>query len=200
MNEILTELCRLYNIKRTSTTPYHPQGNAYAERIHQFFRNAVTTFIRGDQLLWDEMLLDLILAYNNSYHEAIGCMPAEAFMGRPGRLPLDVEPVSERKPLSPMQYAEKLNYILGRTEYLICEKLKDKLQKNFKLFQGIKPISFQKGQAVKLYSPKKIVGESAKLAQPFYGPYYVVESTLDGRVYYLQDEEGNMLPNAVSVT
>ena len=61
-------------------------------------------------------------------------------------------------------------------------------------------MQFEPGQAVKLFAPKRIEGTSAKLSQPFYGPYYVVDSKLDGRVYYLKDKEGQMLPNAVSVT
>ncbi|HEY0770272.1 MAG TPA: DDE-type integrase/transposase/recombinase, partial [Sphingobacteriaceae bacterium] len=40
-NSVLKELCEYLDIKKTHTTVYHPQGNAYAERIHQFFKNAL---------------------------------------------------------------------------------------------------------------------------------------------------------------
>jgi transposase InsO family protein len=52
-NAILEELCKFLDITKTYTTVYHPQGNAFAERIHQFFKNALTAFVKSDQRNWD---------------------------------------------------------------------------------------------------------------------------------------------------
>ena len=41
-NSVLDELCKIVGITKTHATVYHPQGNAYAERIHQFFKNALS--------------------------------------------------------------------------------------------------------------------------------------------------------------
>ena len=51
VSEIIKELCKAYGIKKSQTTPYHPQGNSYVEKVHFFWRNAISTFIRGDQLI-----------------------------------------------------------------------------------------------------------------------------------------------------
>ena len=53
---------------------------------------------------------------------------------------------------------------------------------------------------MKLYSPKVIQGESAKLTRPYHGPYTVVDSKLDHKVYFLKDTEGIPLRYGVSVT
>ena len=127
-NNLMDEVCRLYGTKRSSSAPYHPQSNSYAERIHQFYRNAITAFIQGDQLIWDEMLIELVTAYNNTYHAAIGCRPSEAFLGRPIPVMYDVEPLSEKSQLTALQYSEKLKYMMQHTEYLIQEQFKDKLE------------------------------------------------------------------------
>ena len=36
-----TNMLNLLGIAQSTTTAYHPQGNAYAERIHKFFRSAI---------------------------------------------------------------------------------------------------------------------------------------------------------------
>jgi hypothetical protein len=63
VNEILEELCKLNGIKKSTTTAYHPQGNAYAERIHQFFRNMLTAYIRIDQRNWDDIIPFMMIQY-----------------------------------------------------------------------------------------------------------------------------------------
>ena len=72
--------------------------------------------------------------------------------------------------------------------------------KNFKISENFTKVNFSKGQVVKLFSPKRLEDESAKLCQPYFGPYYIEDSKLDGRVYYLKDKDGNLFPNPVSVT
>ena len=42
-NAILEEVCKFKGISKSHTTSYHPQGNSVAERIHQFFRNALNS-------------------------------------------------------------------------------------------------------------------------------------------------------------
>ena len=72
INETLEELCKLFIINKSMTTAYHPQGNAYAERIHQFFKNALSAFVRHDQRDWDVYLPALINVYQDSIHESLG--------------------------------------------------------------------------------------------------------------------------------
>src|SRR5271154_4853174 len=56
------------------------------------------------------------------------------------------------------------------------------------------------GDKVKIFTPRAIEGDSQKLASPFHGPYWVVSSKLDGKVYYLRNGEGTPLKYPVSVT
>src|SRR5450759_5307784 len=82
INSVMSKVCQLLGINKTQTTAYHPQGNAYAERIHRFFRSGISAFVSDDQRNWDELVHALMLAYNNSLHEALGVSPVSVFLGR----------------------------------------------------------------------------------------------------------------------
>jgi len=66
VNQVIQGMCDLMGITKTQTSAYSPQGNAYAERIHRFFRNAIS---------------GMMIAYNSAYHSAIKTTPATAFFG-----------------------------------------------------------------------------------------------------------------------
>ena len=199
VSEVLAEMCRFYTVDKTFTTPYHPQSNSYVERIHFFWRNAIATFIRGDQLIWDEMIPELQLCYNNAFSEATGIAPNEAVFGYLMRTVGSPDNIQPKMQLTPMQSVERIRYILNRAHYLINEGIVKKLQRNELRSAGVETTVFQVGQKVKLFAPKRIDGDSVKLSQGFYGPYEVIRSTHDHKVYYLKDLFGTQLKFPVSV-
>ena len=56
IGEIMTHLYKMTNTFKSQTSPYHPQANTFAERIHQFFRNAITSYVNRNQRDWDIVL------------------------------------------------------------------------------------------------------------------------------------------------
>jgi hypothetical protein len=49
--------------------------NAFAERIHQFYKNALTSIIKFSNRDWNIFLPALQLAYNTAIHKATGRLP-----------------------------------------------------------------------------------------------------------------------------
>ncbi|KRY44286.1 Retrovirus-related Pol polyprotein from transposon [Trichinella britovi] len=85
------ELCRLFDIKKTRSSPYHPKRNGQAERFSRTLLDLLSIMCEQNQQQWDEMLFFTMLAYNSSVNESTGVTPAIAMFGRELQLPLDIQ-------------------------------------------------------------------------------------------------------------
>ncbi|KRZ49542.1 Retrovirus-related Pol polyprotein from transposon [Trichinella nativa] len=88
---VVLEMCRLFGIKKTRSSPYHPQGNGQAERFNRTLLDMLSIMVDGNPAQWDAMLPFALLAYNSSVYESTGVTPAIAMLGRELQLPLDVQ-------------------------------------------------------------------------------------------------------------
>lgn len=89
-SKVIKELCALYNINKSHTTPYHPAGNGQCERFNRTLLSMLGT-LRDDQKEdWDQHVAELVQAYNNSPHPSIGYTPYFLMFGRHAKLPVDV--------------------------------------------------------------------------------------------------------------
>ena len=88
---IMQQLCNIYGIAKSRTTPYHPAGNGGVERFNQTLLNMLRTLDSDRQGRWSEHLPELVHAYNNTPHSVTGYAPAFLMFGRHLRRPVDVE-------------------------------------------------------------------------------------------------------------
>uniref|UniRef100_A0A667W970 Gypsy retrotransposon integrase-like protein 1 n=1 Tax=Myripristis murdjan TaxID=586833 RepID=A0A667W970_9TELE len=89
-SDLMKQLCDLYGISKSRTTPYHPAGNGRAERMNQTLLNMLRTLEAEKQNKWPEHLPELLQAYNNTVHSSTGFAPSYLMFGRHLRLPVDV--------------------------------------------------------------------------------------------------------------
>ena len=63
-SQLLSELCRLWGVDKTRTTPYHPQANGVVERNNRPLGDSLRTLLLGhNQTDWDALLPQLMRAY-----------------------------------------------------------------------------------------------------------------------------------------
>ena len=74
-SEIVQELCNMYGISKSRTTPYHPEGDGQCERFNRMLHDRLRTRPSDKKSKWPQFLPDIVYAYNATPHPSTGCSP-----------------------------------------------------------------------------------------------------------------------------
>ncbi len=183
-SEIFKEMCDILQIRKTRTSPHHPQCNGQCERFNRTLLAMIRSFIKGEQEQWDRYLSCLTAAYRATPHESTGLTPNLMMLGREVRLP-EVAPLVEGDPMSPGNHSTELRTTLARAHELARQHLhraarKRSSQHDIKLCA--KP--YKPGDLVWYLTENRKEGISPKLQPLFQGPCLVLNklSELDYRI------------------
>ena len=147
-SELISELCKLAQVEKVHTTPYHPMTNGQCERFNSTLCNMLGTLSEKDKLDWKAHLSSMTHAYNCTQHPSTTYSPYFLMFGRQPRLPVDFEmglPV------------DILGDNCSKTRYV--QKLKQRL--NF-AYKKAKEMSQKQAQIYKSSYDRKIKGSQLK--------------------------------------
>jgi transposase InsO family protein len=111
-SKLIQTLCNLLGIKKSRTTPYHPQGNGQCERFNRTLLQMLGTLESTKKQDWRSHVAPLAHAYNCTRSEATGMSPYFLMFGRDPLLPIDIQlgvsPEGSISSTSHQNYARKL--------------------------------------------------------------------------------------------
>ena len=90
-SELISELCKLAQVEKVHTTPYHPMTNGQCERFNSTLCNMLGTLSEKGKLDWKAHLSSMTHAYNCTQHPSTTYSPYLLMFGRQPRLPIDFE-------------------------------------------------------------------------------------------------------------
>lgn len=197
-SNVFRELCRLLNIYKTRTSPYHPQSDGLIERFNRTLLAMLSLFVEANQSNWDVLLPYVMMAYRSSVHASTGFSPYKVLFGREMVLPVDI--------MLDVTVAESFSSVseyvahLAETLSSVVEAVKQHQAK----VAGLQKANFDLRANFQYYSDGELVwvsdkvrrrGLCPKLQRRFKGPYRITERVTE--VLYRVVPVGGVGPETV---
>ena len=179
--QVMQELCALWNVEKTRTTPYHPQGNGVVERGNRALGDSLRAILlnRGPDE-WDLVLPQIMRAYRGTPHTTTGETSNLLMLGREVRLPDQLT----YPPPCPSNYEQ--TYVQTQQKVLqdAHQLLRDQ-QKIIRHQDSEEPNIFVPGDLVLMTNKRRRKGENPKLQARFVGPF-VIKQAFNNHTYQIE--------------
>ena len=142
-SQLIKEMLKILGVRKSRTTPYHPQGDPQPERFNRTLLSMLGTLSQGKRRQWSLHVGHLVHAYNSTKCDATGFSPYYLMFGREARLPVDLcfGVAADPNNIPHSQYVAKLAEDLKSAYHLATEAANKTHQRNKKSHD--KRVSFQ---------------------------------------------------------
>lgn len=169
------------DIKKNTTSAYHPQANGLVERLNRTLGQKLAQLAQKEEE-WDEYLPFVLMAYRSTPQDSTGFSPYRLMFGREMPKPIDValQPKPNFEEYDTNDYRMKLEKGLEIVHQLAKENIKNaqiRQERNYKKKGEEK--SFHEGDWVYLFTPYLPKGKSKKFFNFWKGPYQVKNKISD---------------------
>ncbi|KAL4088779.1 hypothetical protein QTP88_023863 [Uroleucon formosanum] len=86
LSDVFKQMCKLLDIEKSQTTPFHPQTNGFLERSHKTLKTYLRSFVDKDNE-WDQLLCYAMYCYNSTIHTSTNYTPYELVFGHKPTIP-----------------------------------------------------------------------------------------------------------------
>ena len=176
--DLMQDICRLFMIDKTGTTPYHPQGNGQVQRFIRVIADAISKYCAKKPHLWDTYLPYVRFVYNTTVHRTIGTTPYSMLFGKAAQYPIDLfhpkPPGDPRLVLGEdgLELNEKLYEVHSQAQATMGKE--QQRQRDY-FNRKVHGDPFKPGDLVWLFEPHP--AKSRKFLLPWQGPYEILNRT-----------------------
>ena len=117
--KVIATMCSLLGVEKIHTTPYHPQMNGSAKRVHQTLQRMIGKLNPEKRRKWPAHIGSIIIAYNSTRSLVTGYSPYYLMFGCRPRLPIDL--------LFPTHWTQMLTYTIDEYVASLYDCLRESL-------------------------------------------------------------------------
>lgn len=89
-NELFSEMCILFQIRKPRKTPYYPQSDGMVQRFNSTLVKMISAYVDEYYTNWDQLLPYLMVAHKTAVHETTGRTSNRMIMGKVVVAPVDI--------------------------------------------------------------------------------------------------------------
>ena len=117
--KVIAVMCSLLGVEKIRTTPYHPQTNGSAERVHQTLQQMIGKLDPEKRRKWPAHIGSIIIAYNSTRSLVMGYSLYYLMFGCRPRLPINL--------LFPMRRTQMLTLTIDKYVASLYDRLHESL-------------------------------------------------------------------------
>jgi hypothetical protein len=187
-SKLIQEICRLYDIDKTRTTPYHPQSDGQVERFNRSLMDILSN-LQNKYGEWDQALPFAYSSYNATIHESTNYTPNFLWYGRELRNTVgNLVPCVEEPFTKLSDYTIKLKEQIKIAHDVTRQHLKKSALKSKRYYdKNVHYYRYRAGDQVMCRDHTKTEKGTKKFKRTYEGPYWVIEQ-LGDVVYRVQKD------------
>jgi hypothetical protein len=199
VNDIMSELSKMYGVDHRLITPYHPRANGLVERRNKDISLALKKYVTSAMDKWQQWLPIIQLALNTKPLDRIGCAPFDLLFGRKFN---DFMDFTTTNTCQDLEHALKLQQTnISNLQKIVFpavvdrnHNLRTKRNEKFNQRRNIVSIIPAGSQVMTLDVTRK-----SKWDPKYEGPFTVVRQTKGG-AYVLADQTGTELQRRFAIS
>ena len=180
-SELFSELMKWLEIDKVRTTGYKPSTNGVCERFHRTLNAMLGKVVSDSQRDWDDRLPLVMAAYRASPHCSTGFTPNRLFLGRENRMPLDLvmglSSNDENRCTTLNEFVAHQQEMAEDAYVIARECLRVAAERRKRSYDiRVKKVTFNRGDWVWYYYPRRYSRKSPKWQKMYSGPYLIVRT------------------------